>query len=110
MLDPGKLRHRIVIEAKTVTQDTFGDLTETWATFATVWAAIEPLSVRDFIASSQVQAGVSARITIRALSGLLPSMRISYRSKVYNIAGILPDKDSGLEYVTLAVSEGVNNG
>lgn len=110
MLDPGKLRHRIVIEQRTSTQDTFGDITESWSTFATVWAAIEPLSVRDFIASAQVQAGVTARVTIRALTGLLPSMRINYRSKIYNIAGILPDKDSGLEYVTLAVSEGVNNG
>lgn len=37
-------------------------------------------------------------------------MRITHRGKVYNIAGVLPDNMSGLEYITLPVSEGVNDG
>ena len=34
-----------------------------------------------------------------------PKMRVNYRGKDYSIAGILPDPDSGLEYVTLPLSE-----
>lgn len=44
---------------------------------------------------------------MRYRDGLLPTMRILYRNKVYSIHGVLPDPDSGLEYLTLPVSEGV---
>ena len=37
-------------------------------------------------------------------------MRVVHGSKVYNIAGVLPDAGSGREYLTLACSEGVNDG
>lgn len=110
MISAGALRHRILIEDVTVTPDTAGDPVETWDRFAKVWAAIAPLSGNALIAAQAVQSNVSVRITIRALPGLLPRMRIIYRGKIYNIAAILPDKDSGLKYVTLPCSEGVNEG
>lgn len=106
----GKLQHRIVIEEQEASQDSNGDTVKEWTTFATVWAAIEPLSARDFISAQSVQSEVTARITIRALEGLKPRMRIVHRGKYYNIEGVLPDKASGLEYFTLPVSEGVNEG
>lgn len=82
-------------------------MTPSWSTFKTVWASIEPLSARDLIAAQAGQSKVSARIVIRYLSGLTPDMRISHGSDIYNIEGILSDKDSGLEYVTLPVSKGL---
>ncbi|HEM0058926.1 TPA: head-tail adaptor protein, partial [Escherichia coli] len=36
--------------------------------------------------------------------------RVLFRGKLYSIEGILPDPDSGLEYLTLACSEGVKDG
>lgn len=109
MLDPGKLRHRVRIEQLVRTIDDNGDAIEVWATLATVWAAIEPLSAREFVASQSVQSGVSARITIRYRSDVRPSMRLIHGSKVYQIEGVLSDKDSGLEYITLPCTEGVPN-
>ena len=37
-------------------------------------------------------------------------MRVVHGGKVYNIHGVLPDMRSGLEYLTLPVSEGVSDG
>ncbi|KPB96501.1 Head-tail adaptor protein [Pseudomonas syringae pv. maculicola] len=37
-------------------------------------------------------------------------MRALHRGRIYNIHGALPDAKSGLEYLTLPVSEGLNNG
>jgi head-tail adaptor len=54
-----------------------------------------------------VQSQVSARITIRQRSGITAAMRVVHGSKVYQIEGVLPDKESGLEYLTLPCSEGV---
>jgi SPP1 family predicted phage head-tail adaptor len=119
MLDPGKLQHRVTIQALVSPTDSNGDplrgeqgelLDPEWTDVATVWAAIEPLSAREFIQSSAMQSQVTARITIRARAGITPAMRAVHGSKVYNIEGVLPDKESGLEYLTLPCSEGVNAG
>jgi SPP1 family predicted phage head-tail adaptor len=106
----GSLRHRVQIEELVASRDSDGVLTESWQPFAEVWASIEPLSAREFIASGAGQSQIVARITVRYRAGLTPSMRIVHRGKTYNIAGVLPDKVSGLEYITLPVTEGVNQG
>ncbi len=106
----GKLRHRVTIQSKQHVQDPdTGEMLNDWQDVATTWASIEPLSVRDFIASGAEQSKVSTRIVMR-YRDIDSTMRVVYRGKIYNIEGILPDAKSGREYVTLAVSEGVNDG
>ena len=107
MLAAGKLRHRVTIEQPTVTQNPLtGEITEGWSTFASsIPAAIEPLSARDFIQSAAMQSEITTRITIRFITGLKPSMRIISGATIYNIRGILPDKNSGREYITLPCDE-----
>lgn len=110
MLDSGKLRHRVSIERVSYVQDaTTGAMVEAWAEIAKVWAAVEPLSAREFVQSAAGQSEVTARITIRTRD-ILATDRIAYRGVVYNIRGVLPDKESGLEYITLPVGTGVNEG
>jgi SPP1 family predicted phage head-tail adaptor len=78
---------------------------------AEVWAAVEPLSAREFIASAATQSAVTARITIRYRENLDASMRLVHNGKVYNIAGLLPDSWSGLEYLTIpAAIQGPDEG
>jgi SPP1 family predicted phage head-tail adaptor len=110
-IEAGKLRHRITIQAPGLTQDPVtGEMPPGWTDFASVWASIEPLSARDFIAAQANQSEITARIVIRYREGILPTMRILHRGKVYAIQGALPDAKSGLEYITLPVSEGVSDG
>nr|WP_298117427.1 phage head closure protein [uncultured Pseudomonas sp.] len=110
----GRLRHRIAIQQKIETQDTTtGAIAHTWQTIAgldSVPAAIEPLSVRDLMAAQAAQSEITARITIRYRAGLDATMRILHKDKIYNPAGWLPDQDSGLEYLTAPVSQGINDG
>ncbi|WP_236233214.1 phage head closure protein [Pseudomonas tohonis] len=111
-MEAGKLRHRVTFQALAVQQDPVsGDTVKVWVT---VWpdvpAAIEPLSARDYLAAKAQQSEVSARIVIRYRDGVLPTMRVLHRGKIYAIAGVLPDQRSGREYLTLPVSEGVRDG
>ncbi|KRD71660.1 head-tail adaptor protein [Lysobacter sp. Root96] len=107
----GKLRHLVRIERQVTTRDSSGISTKTWVLVAPkVWASIEPLSAREFVQSAATQAQVSTRITIRYRPGIQPSMRVIHGTQVYNIAGVLADKESGIEYLTLPCSEGVNDG
>jgi SPP1 family predicted phage head-tail adaptor len=109
-LEAGRLRHRITIQEFASIQDSNGDVTEEWANFASsVPAAIEPLSVREFLQSATEQNQSIARITIR-YRALPAKFRILHKSKIYNPAGVLADKDSGIEYLSIPCSEGVNAG
>lgn len=118
-LEAGKLRHRVRIESYDYLRDGSGEViqdpvtgetSQSWQEVATVWAAIEPLSAREFIAASATQSAITARIVIRYRDGLNASMRLIHKDKIYNPAGFLADKVSGLEYITIPVTEGVSEG
>lgn len=108
----GDLRHRVTLQKQVTAQDqqTGAMLPPTWVDFATVWASVEALSARDLIAAQGAQSEVVARIVIRYRPGVDATMRALHRGRIYNIHGALPDAKSGLEYLTLPVSEGLNNG
>lgn len=107
----GKLRHRVTIEKSGRTQDPeTGEITLGWQAMATVWATVEPLSAKEFIAAQAGQSEVTARIKMRYRGDIGPTMRAKYRGQVYNIHGVLPDPHSGRHWVTLPVSRGVNDG
>lgn len=114
-MQAGKLRHRIQLQQQVQEQDPeTGAVVLVWQDWPTLgkklFASIEPLSARDFIAAQALQSQVTARIVIRYRAGVLPTMRALHLGKVYNIHGVLPDPDSGIEYLTLPVSEGVKDG
>lgn len=110
-MQAGKLRHRVTLQRYEETRDDMGAVIETWVDVATVWAAVEPLSVREFISAQAGQSEISARITIRYRPGIDATMRVLHRDQIYNIKGPpLPDPRSGREYLTLAVAAGVNDG
>lgn len=111
-LRAGQLRHRIEIQAPVHAQDpSTGADSVSWVTVPgceSVPAAIHPLSGREFMAAQAQQSQIVARMVIRARDGLNASMRALHRGKYYQFAGPpLPDMDSGLEYLTIPVNEGV---
>lgn len=116
MLDAGTLRHKVTIQqlvdiadSSGEVQDSNGDPVQEWVDVATVWAAIEPVSGREFIAAQAEQSKVVARVVIRYRNDIDSAMRLfhPYKQFYYNIEAILPDKESGLEYLTVLVSEGI---
>lgn len=107
----GKLRHRVELQKPVAAQDPeSGEVVPSWEYVATLWAEVTPLSVREFIAAQAGQSEISARIKIRRRKDVTAKHRILFRSQIYNIEGVLPDPESGLEYLTLPCSEGVNDG
>lgn len=108
-LDAGRLRHLVTIEDQTTTIDSSGQNTD-WTYVARAWAAIEPVSGREFIAAQAENSAVTTRILIRFRDDVRASMRIRHGGKVYNIRGVLPDKESGREYLTLMCEQGANEG
>lgn len=117
MLSAGKLRHRVTIQHRVKTRSPVGDVITTWEDLHTnIAASIEPLSVREYVNSQAFQSKITARIVIRFIPNLTSDMRIIHTNKrfnimdVYSIEGFLSDIDSGIEYLTIPVSKGVNDG
>ena len=117
-MNRGRFRHRIRLEWLADVLDTSGDVLQdpntgevprSWQLVAEVWAAIEPVSAREFIASQAKQAEVVARIIVE-FREIDPAWRIVHNGKIYNILGVLPDKDSGRDYITMPVSAGLTDG
>lgn len=92
----GKLRERITLQVVTETQSSSGHAAQSWATLATVWAAI------DYRASGSDEREMAGRkvaeqmvrFTIRYRADVTEKTRISYNSQVYDITfvGVTPDK------------------
>lgn len=107
-LASGSLRHKVQLQQPVVAQDpNTGEMETTWQTIATPWAEIVPMSAREFVAAAAEQSEVRGRIVIRYRDGVDATMRVVHRGKWYAIHGVLEDKVSGLEYLTLMVAEGV---
>lgn len=124
----GELRHRVRIDRPVLTQNaTTGETTHVWTTIGTTWAKVAPVSGREFLAAQANQSQINAKITVRATGGGInwdayfmgdnaPAtwravhMMNGQAGKIYEIHAILPDNESGLEWLTLMCAAGVNDG
>ena len=97
----GAYRHRITIQSVTETADSFGAMTETWGTFAQVWASIEPLSGRELLQAQQIQADVTHRVRFRFLAGVTAKMRGLYGTRYFNILSIINTDERDREIVLM---------
>lgn len=84
----GKLDREIVIESATSTVNAIGEPVETWATFASVWAEVKPLSASERFRSEARHSARVSTFSIRWLAGVLPTMRIKYENLYWRILGI----------------------
>lgn len=89
----GDLRHRVVLQEKEITEDELKQQSETWTDIATVWAAIEPLSGREYFAARQANAEITAKITIRYRKDVTPDMHAVFGSRVFEIQSLVNPKE-----------------
>jgi len=82
----GNLKHKIEIQSYIQTQNDFGEVIEGYSVFKTVYASIVPISGKEYFASKQVNAEVSHKIECRYVAGVLPTMRIVYGSRIFEIS------------------------
>ncbi len=105
-MQSGKLRHRLVIEAKTAgspQRSNTGASALTWATLLTVWGSLEPLTGKRLEAAQATwpQATVEARVRYR--SEILDAdtagtpIRISFGGRYYPIGKVLNLAERNIE-------------
>lgn len=89
----GLLRQRVIIEQPITVQDSYGQETITWVTYAEVWAAVEPLTggERYSQADAQLLAEVDTRVRIRYRSGVTHKMRVNWENenRIFQIKAVI---------------------
>ncbi len=90
-MNSGEMRHRVVFQTNTPTQNASGELVDSWATTATVWAAVEPLAGMERYSNTVDQrvAEATLRIRIRYRSDITERMRCTWNGNPYDITAVL---------------------
>jgi SPP1 family predicted phage head-tail adaptor len=105
----GKLRQRITIQSRTLTQDSLGQAIETWSDVATVPAEVtmasgaEPFNNR----YAQEVATITHRIRIRHRDNMTPLNRVIYRDRVLDVLNVGPPPNEDQRMLMLHCSERV---
>ena len=100
----GTLRHRILIEAPSATEDAGGGRAISWTTFATVWAEIAQTGGRQLVRAGEVEPQTNYRLTIRYIAGVKAGMRANWNGKLIELTGVSDPDGRGRTLVL----EGVN--
>lgn len=106
----GKLRHRITIQIPAGVRDAVGERITTWTDVATVWARINPLSVRELLAAGELHSETSHKITIRyssLVSSVDASCRVLYGTRIFVLQGPPRNIDEANHTLEFLCSEGL---
>lgn len=84
----GNLKHKIVIQTYTETQNDFGEVVKGWSDFKTAYASITPLSAKEFFKAG-THNEVTHKIELRYLKGIAPKMRVLYGTREFSIESVI---------------------
>jgi len=88
MIDPGRLKTRLVIQAPDEIDDGQGGTARGYATQATVWAAVTPLAARRDVEADAEGAVAKVRILLRSNFALSLQHRLVDGARIYRIVAI----------------------
>ena len=98
----GDLDQRIRVERLQGGFDELGQpLPDTWAHLFDCWAAVEPLTGREYIAAQALQSEVTTRIRMRFRPWMTAQDRVIHGGKTYNIVSVIDVRSQGRELVLM---------
>lgn len=115
-VESGALRHRVLLENRTVVYDPLGGEIVTWVPVSTiagdgyVWANVRFMSGMETLRTDAIVATTKASIRIRYRNDIGATVRATYDGRVFDIKSVQPDPESGREFLDLVAESGANNG
>jgi SPP1 family predicted phage head-tail adaptor len=96
-LRTGPLRQRVAHQRATLTDDAMGQPVESWATLATVWAAVEPASSAERVLGAQLIATTTHAVRLRGRRDVRPGDRFVWGTRTLSIQGVHNPDGLGVE-------------
>ncbi len=97
-VSPGHMRHKIVIEQATDTQGGGGAISQTWATFKTLYAQRIDTGGIESLFGRQISSEITVVWRCMYVEGITAKMRILYDSNYYNIVAV---NEHGRQYLEI---------
>ena len=107
MIDPGALRHRLVLEQPLESPDGAGGVTRGYATVTTLWAAVMPVTARGDVVADGVDATVTHRIIVRSGPDVTTRHRLREGARIFRILA-LRDSDGSGRFLEIHAEERVD--
>ena len=105
-MQAGRLDQRVTVERFTTTTDSWGQPVEKWAPMFTCWAAVEPLTGREYIAAQAAVSEVTARIRMRFRPWMTAEDRVIHNGTTYNIVSLIDVRSDHRELVLMCKAVG----
>ena len=100
-MNAGQLDQRVTVERLTEGVDEIGQSITTWAPVLSAWAAVEPLTGREYIAAAAVQSEVSTRVRMRYRPGITTADRVTHEGRLYNVVSVIDYRSANRELVLM---------
>ena len=97
----GKLDQRVTLERQSRVLGPLGQPVNAWAPLMTVWAAVEPLVGREYLAAQAAQSEVTARVTMRYRTGITAQDRVIHNGTTYGIESLVDVRSGNRELVLM---------
>lgn len=88
-MEPGSLREVVELQQPTETRNALGEVTQSWATYATRYAAVQTLRSKEMLNAQQNGLHITHKVRLRHVDGLKASHRLRWRSRLLEIVSVL---------------------
>lgn len=108
----GQFRNLVQLQSRSTTVDsTYGSQNQTWTTYATVYADIQPLTGAELLAAQAVQSEVTHTVTVYWTPNFTPKAadRIVLGVRIFDIRSVVNDQEANRLFVMSCV-EGLTQG
>ena len=85
----GAMRERLALEQPVRTPDGGGGASVAWETVTELWAHVRPITGDERLAHDQLAGRLTHEVWIRHRAGVVPAMRFTQGSRVYEIVAVL---------------------
>lgn len=94
MIPAGKMDQRVELQSPAESRSPTGEATLAFTTQATVWAAVDGLSTREFMQAQQANLLATHRVRIRHYPALTHEWRVRWHGRDMEIASVLEKEKS----------------
>jgi SPP1 family predicted phage head-tail adaptor len=101
------MNHWVSVQRQAAGQSASGQPNGAWVELAKEWAAIKPISGREYFNASGERAEITHTVELRAGGNYVPRDRIVYGSRVFNIKSVINVEERNRK-LRLMVSEHVD--
>ena len=96
-----RMKNKITIQSKIITQDEELNPIETWVDLVTVWVEVLSQNSREYYRLATLNSEIEKAFKIRYIDGITPHMRALFKTKTFEIIGVENVEERNTELIII---------